>query len=266
MTSALSRSRFSRRLRASAVTCRRVASRAVSVCAMAVMALAAGAAAACDKPVYLTIDTGGMQSAELIAGILNKHDVRATFFVANEKTFRGDHSLDESWAPYWKARVAEGHAFGSHTWRHWYFRKDEAGGRVAYVAWGGKERELLDRDGVCRELRRPGETFKAMTGRELDALWRAPGGRTTPRALEYAKACGFPRHVGWSDAGFLGDELPSDRYPNQLLLERALKNIRAGDVLMMHLGIWSRKEAFAPMLDPLIAGLKARGFCFRTLS
>lgn len=231
-----------------------------------VFAAVTAGAAACDKPVYLTLDTGGMQSAELIADILNKHDVRATFFVANEKTYRGDYSLDESWAPYWRARAAEGHAFGSHTWRHWYFRKDEADGRVAYVAWGGKERELLDREAVCRELRRPGEAFKAMTGRELDALWRAPGGRTTPRALEYAKACGFPRHVGWSDAGFLGDELPSDQYPNQLLLERALRNIRAGDVLMMHLGIWSRKEPFAPMLDPLIAGLKARGFCFRTLS
>ncbi|MFZ5557741.1 MAG: polysaccharide deacetylase family protein [Pseudomonadota bacterium] len=226
----------------------------------------AGAAAACDKPVYLTLDTGGMQSAELIADILKKHDVRATFFIANEKTYRGDRSLDESWAPYWKARAAEGHAFGSHTWRHWYFRQDADDGRVAYVARGGQQKELLDRDGVCRELKQPGAAFKAMTGRELDPLWRAPGGRTTPRTLEYAKACGFARHVGWADAGFLGDELPSDRYPNDALLQRALKNVRAGDVLMMHLGIWSRQEPFAPMLDPLIAGLKARGFCFRTLS
>jgi peptidoglycan-N-acetylmuramic acid deacetylase len=34
---------------------------------------------------------------------------------------------------------------------------------------------------------------------------------------------------------------------------------------MAHLGIWSRADPFAPMLDPLIAGLKQRGFCFRTL-
>jgi hypothetical protein len=34
---------------------------------------------------------------------------------------------------------------------------------------------------------------------------------------------------------------------------------------MAHLGIWSRKDPFAPMLDPLIAGLKARGFCFARL-
>jgi len=34
---------------------------------------------------------------------------------------------------------------------------------------------------------------------------------------------------------------------------------------MAHLGIWSRSDAYAPMLDPLIAGLKASGFCFELL-
>jgi peptidoglycan-N-acetylmuramic acid deacetylase len=32
---------------------------------------------------------------------------------------------------------------------------------------------------------------------------------------------------------------------------------------MAHLGIWSRKDPWAPaVLEPLITGLKARGFCF----
>jgi hypothetical protein len=34
---------------------------------------------------------------------------------------------------------------------------------------------------------------------------------------------------------------------------------------MAHLGIWSRKDPFAPMLDPLIAGLRKKGLCFATL-
>jgi len=69
-----------------------------------------------------------------------------------------------------------------------------------------------------------------------------------------------------SPAGFLGDELPSDRYPNALLLKRALANVKQGDVLMMHLGIWSRQDAFAPaVLEPLLVGLKAKGLCFATL-
>jgi peptidoglycan-N-acetylmuramic acid deacetylase len=43
-------------------------------------------------------------------------------------------------------------------------------------------------------------------------LFRAPGGKTSPRLLQ---AAGLRlEHVGWAPAGFLGDELPSDRYPN----------------------------------------------------
>ena len=73
-------------------------------------------AASCAGTVYLTIDTGNMQPAQAMADVLKKHGVKATFFLANEKTTRGDTSLDPAWAPFWKARADEGHAFGSHTW------------------------------------------------------------------------------------------------------------------------------------------------------
>jgi peptidoglycan/xylan/chitin deacetylase (PgdA/CDA1 family) len=240
--------------------------RRVSSALLVLLALAAGPAPAeqCTGKVFLTLDTGHMEPAEAIAGILRKHAVKATFFVANEPTRRGDGSLDPAWGAFWRARVAEGHAFGNHTWRHWYFRRDVGADKVAYVSRDGKT-ELLDQAAFCAELERVDAAFRGMTGRKLDPIWRAPGGRTTPRTLEFARACGYPRHVGWADAGFLGDELPSDRYPNAQLLKRALANIRPGDILMMHLGIWSRKDPFWPQLDPLIAGLKERGLCFATL-
>jgi peptidoglycan/xylan/chitin deacetylase (PgdA/CDA1 family) len=219
----------------------------------------------CRGHVYLTFDTGHMEPAEEIAAILRKHGVRATFFLANEPTKRGDGSLGPGWAAFWRARVAEGHAFGNHTWRHWYFRRDVGSDKVAYVSRDGTT-ELLDRPAFCAEMQRVADAFTAMTGRKLDPIWRAPGGRTTPRALQFAAACGYPRHVHWASAGFLGDELPSERYSNRHLTERALANVRAGNILMAHLGIWSRKDPFWPQLDPLIAGLKARGLCFATLT
>ncbi len=225
--------------------------------------IAQAADATCRGTVYLTLDTGNMRHAEAIADILARHRVKATFFVAQEKTLRGDMALDPGWADFWKARVAEGHAFGSHTWRHGSFRKDEAGGKVRYRLMDGSQ-TTLDAAQICAELKAPDTRFAELTGRKLDALWRAPGGRTTPNTLKAAEACGY-RHVHWAPAGFLGDELPSDVYPNEALLKRALANIRDGDILMAHLGIWSRKDPFAPMLDPLIAGLKDRGFCFATI-
>ena len=233
--------------------------------AITTLVLTAGgvANAACSGTLYLTFDTGNMRHAELIAETLAKHKVRATFFVANEKTLRGDYALDPAWAPYWHARVAEGHAFGSHTWRHGSFRQDQ-GKLTRYRLMDGTT-ENLDGEAICAELRHSDYRFKELTGRPLDPLWRAPGGRTTPLTLKAAQACGY-RHVGWAPAGFLGDELPSETYPNALLVERALKSLKDGDIVMAHLGIWSRKDPFAPALDQLLGGLEARGFCFATLA
>jgi len=222
----------------------------------------------CRGHVYLSFDTGSMSQAQLIADTLARHQVRATFFLANEKTVRGDAALDAAWSGYWRARVAEGHAFGTHTWRHGRFLADAPGGAVRYRPQFGADagRALtLDADQTCAELRRVDAALRELTGRGVDALWRAPGGYTTPNALAAAQACGYA-HVRWAPAGFLGDELPSEQVSNEALLARALRDVRDGDVLMAHLGIWSRKQTWAPTLDPLIAGLKQRGLCFRTLT
>jgi peptidoglycan/xylan/chitin deacetylase (PgdA/CDA1 family) len=214
--------------------------------------------------IYLTFDTGGMHSAELIAQTLREESVKATFFLANEPTFRGDHSLNAAWAPYWKRLAEEGHIFGNHTWSHYIARRDE-GSRIHLTTMGGKP-VVMDERQYCEDLRKVEQAFARHTGLKLSGLWRAPGGRTTHNAVSFAARCGYPLHIHWDNAGFIGDELASDKYPNTLLLERALKNLKGGDVVMMHLGIFSRKEPAAPILKPLIQGLKQRGFCFDTLT
>jgi peptidoglycan/xylan/chitin deacetylase (PgdA/CDA1 family) len=213
---------------------------------------------------YLTFDTGHMEPASQIADILAKHDVKATFFLANEKTKSGGFSLDDQQKPFWQRLAKEGHAFGSHTWDHHYFLGNVGADNVSYIPWGAKSGRTLDRAGVCAELKKSEDRFREMTGRGYDGLWRAPGGKTMPRLLEFAKSCGYT-HVHWADTGFLGDELPSETYSNESLVKRAVANLRDGDILMAHLGIWSRKDPYWPMLDPLIAQLKVKGFCFATL-
>jgi len=228
----------------------------------------AAAPAACSGTIYLTFDTGSQSQAEFIAATLHKYQAKATFFMANEKTVRGDWSLDPSLAPFWKARAAEGHAFGTHTFDHVYFQRDLPHGHIAVKPqFGAQAGKVLDwsPEQYCQELKRVDTRFQELTGRQLDPLWRAPGGHTSPNTLAAAKACGY-RHVGWAKAGFSGDETSSEAFPNALLLQRALGNLKDGDIFMAHLGIWSRKDPWAPAdLEPLIAGLKQRGFCFATL-
>lgn len=221
-------------------------------------------AAGCAQPVYLTFDTGHMGVAPWVAEVLNRQQVTATFFLAAEPTLNGGHSLDDQWAPWWRARAAEGHDVGSHTWSHPIWQADLPDGRMRFRDSKGHRIELEPAE-YCEQLRKPAARWQAMTGGRMAPVFRAPGGKTSPRLLAAARDCGFT-HVGWTAAGFLGDELPSDRFPNAQLLAKALRDVKAGDVLLAHLGIHDRKDPWAPaVLEPLIVGLKARGLCFAPL-
>jgi peptidoglycan/xylan/chitin deacetylase (PgdA/CDA1 family) len=251
------------------------------VVAVALLVAASGLrAGGCDalppgvaaKPVYLTLDTGHMAVAPLMAEVLARHKVKVTFFAANERSMTGNGSLGSDWAGWWQARAAEGHEFASHTYDHTYWRADvpnKAEGtrfrvRPSAGPQQGRERVVTAAE-YCGEIRKAASRLQALTGRAPLPLFRAPGGKTSTELLQAARRCGYA-HVGWAAAGFLGDELPSDRFPNRLLLQNALRDIRSGDILVAHLGIWSRQDPWAPaVLEPLITGLKDKGFCFATL-
>ena len=224
----------------------------------------------CRKPIYLTFDTGHMAVAPLIAEVLARHQVQVTFFAANEPTREGDGSLGDHWASWWKARAAEGHAFASHTYDHVYWRADLPGDLPQFKvrASAGPRAGITETwtaSQYCAEIAKAATRLKQVTGTQPLPLFRAPGGKTSPALLAATRACGYA-HVGWSPAGFLGDELPSETHSNAMLLKKALREVRSGDILVAHLGIWSRKDPWAPaVLEPLITGLKAQGFCFRTL-
>lgn len=239
---------------------------------VAACALSAGAAAqnACEKPVYLTLDTGHMGVAPLVAEVLQRQKVQATFFGAAERTQTEGDSLDNHWAAWWKARAAEGHEFASHTYDHVYWRGDDKSVvprfrvRPSAGAFAGREFTWSAAQ-YCENIAKAADRLAFITGKKPLPLFRAPGGKTSPKLLAAVRECGYA-HVGWSPAGFLGDELPSETFPNDKLLAQALDRIRPGDILLAHLGIWSRKDPWAPAnLEPLIVGLKQKGFCFQTL-
>ncbi len=239
----------------------------IAACAYSTRAIAQSG---CKNPLYLTFDTGHMEVAPLIADVLRRQQVKATFFVANERTKTGDGSLGNDWAFWWKAVAAQGHEFASNTYDRVYWHGDLKGVKPTFRmqpsagAFAGRE-FTWDAAKYCEQINHAAERIQDFTGRKPLPLFRAPGGKTSPRLLEVAKSCGYA-HVGWANAGFLGDDLPSEKFSNEVLLKKALRDIRSGDILMAHLGVWSRKDPWAPAnLEPLIVGLKERGFCFETL-
>ena len=250
------------------MACGRSTTRRASALLLLLLAAGVQAQPACTKPVYLTFDTGHMAVAPLIADVLNRHHVKVTFFAAQERTKEGDGSLGEHWAAWWRARAAEGHEFASHTYDHTYWRADLPGGRFRVRASAGPDAgkdKVWTTAQYCAEIGKAAQRLEQVTGKKPLPLFRAPGGKTSPKLLAAAESCGY-KHVGWSPAGFLGDELPSDAASNPQLLAKALRDIRPGDILLAHLGIWSRKDPWAPaVLDPLVTGLQAKGFCFATL-
>lgn len=165
----------------------RIAPLAARVLALAaLLPLAASAPAApsagqqCHGTIYLTFDTGSQSQAELIASVLARQNVKATFFLANEKTVKGDYSLDPSWQAYWRARVAEGHAFGTHTFDHTYYVRDAANGKITvkpqFGPHAGKQQDWTSQQ-YCEELRRVDQRFHELTGKSLDPFWRALAAR-----------------------------------------------------------------------------------------
>lgn len=223
----------------------------------------------CEKPLYLTFDTGTMDTAPLIADVLRRQNVKVTFFAANERTAVGDGSLGNHWAGWWKARAAEGHEFASHTYDHVYWRGDERGVAARFRmqptegAFAGRD-FTWEAKKYCENIAYAAERLEDFTGARPLPLFRAPG-KTSAKLLAAAQACGY-RHVGWAPAGYLGDELPSEKFSNDALLKKALRDIKPGDILLAHLGVRSRKDPWAPaVLEPLIVGLKEKGFCFETL-
>lgn len=225
---------------------------------------------ACEKPVYFTFDTGNMDDAPLIADVLNRQNVKATFFASNERTRIGEGALGTHWAPWWKARAAEGHEFASLTYDRVVWRGDVRGVaprfRIQPGAGAMEGREFTwDAQKYCDQIAYANERLLDQSGKKPLPLFRAPLGRTSPRLLTVARACGFA-YVGWSATGDLGDDLPSERYSNAALLKKALKSIKPGDILQAQMGSWTRKDPWAPaVLEPLIMGLKDQGFCFATL-
>ena len=245
--------------------------RAAAACLAALLPALAGAAgpapaAVCDKPVYLTFDTGHMGVAPLVADVLARHHVKVTFFLANERTLTDGASLDDQWAPWWKARAAEGHAFGSHTYDHVYWQGDLPDGKFRVKPSAGPQTgkvQTWTAQQYCEEIKRSSARFTQMTGHAMLPC-------TARRAARPRRRCSR-RRANAATSTWAGRRPVSWATSCPATIQRPPAGAGAAQHQARRHPAGPPGHLVAPgplgpaVLEPLVEGLQRKGYCFATL-
>lgn len=186
-----------------------------------------------DKVLYLTFDCGYENgNTEKILDALQKHNVKATFFVVG-------HFL-ESAPDLVKRMQEEGHMVGNHTWHH---------PDMDTIADEAKFREELDLVAA---------KYQEITGQELNRFYRPPQGKYNLNNLAMAKKLGY-RTIFWSLAyvDWNVDAQPSKEEAFSKLTGR----VHPGAVVLLH----NTSKTNGEILDELLTKWEEMGYHFGTL-
>ncbi len=171
--------------------------------------------------VALTFDAGASAApAQDILKTLRERSVRCTFFLTG-RFARDNPDIVRS-------IVADGHEPGNHTFSHPDLRR-------------------LEDDGIREELRRAEETISAICGRSTRPWFRPPFGARDGRVLKVAREEGY-ECVYWTL-----DSWDSFRkgITAREIRERVLGRVKAGDVVLFHIGSRATADALPDILDGL---------------
>ena len=187
-----------------------------------------------QQVVALTFDDGPAPGAtDQILSALDREHVRATFFVTGAEL---EKNMAEG-----KKLVAAGHELGNHSYSH---------ERMLLVTPSFVAREIERTDQLIREAGHRGEIhFRPPYGKKLFTLpyYLAETGRRT---------------VTWDVDPESYPEIAAD---SDKIAEYVLSRARPGSIILLHVMYSSRRESLKAV-EKIVAGLKARGYSFKTVS
>lgn len=186
-----------------------------------------------EKVIYLTFDCGYENgNTEPILDALQKHDVKATFFVVG-------HFLET--APELVERmVAEGHAVGNHTYHH----PDMSA--------------ISEREAFQKELHDVEELFREITGTELSDYYRPPQGKCNADNLKMAHELGY-KTIFWSLAYVDWDQ--NNQPGHEEAFDKLTSRVHPGAVVLLH----NTSSTNGEILDELLTKWEEMGYTFRSL-
>jgi peptidoglycan/xylan/chitin deacetylase (PgdA/CDA1 family) len=184
------------------------------------------------KYVVLTFDDGpDLEYTPKVLEILAKYDAKATFFEVGENIQKHPELT--------KRIHAAGHSVQNHTWTHPDLRK-------------------LSATAFQQQVRSTDQVIRAQIGSTPGCL-RPPYGGVSAAVRQRAKALGKDLVVWTVDSRDWTKPGPT------AIVQRVLKNVHSGSVILMHDGGGNRSQTVAA-LPTILKTLEAQGYGFRTLT
>jgi peptidoglycan/xylan/chitin deacetylase (PgdA/CDA1 family) len=184
-----------------------------------------------EGAVALTFDDGPDATVTpQVLECLDRHGVKASFFCIGERAHAHPELVREI--------ARRGHSVENHSYRHPYT-----------FAFFGPWR-------LRREIEAAQDVLTALAGTR-PRFFRAPAGLRNP-FLDYAVQRLGMRYISWTRRGY--DAVQTDP---EKVLKRLLRNLAAGDVLLLHDGTPARTAAGEPVvlmvLPRLLQGIREQG-------
>lgn len=193
------------------------------------------------KVVYLTFDDGPHPpETERVLDVLRERGARATFFLIGSKVSGNEAVL--------LRMLEEGHALGLHTYSH--------AGTFPLLSF---DKMLADvNEGKC--------AVESVAGKKI-SLFRPPFGVTNPTIAKVVRTLGL-HTVGWNVRSFdtmfcksSGHSCKQSGHDWYLpVVERIMKQVRPGSVILLH----DRLDGASELLALLLDSLAAAGYDFTT--
>ncbi|MFD2561936.1 polysaccharide deacetylase family protein [Aquimarina rubra] len=180
------------------------------------------------KKIAITFDDGPDQNTLEILKVLDKYDVKGTFFCIGKQVEKHPEILN---------RIIEAkHIIGNHTFSH------------------DKLIDLYGTDRFTEEIKDADEIIEKISGKR-PLLFRPPYGITNPKIARAVKKTGHAV-IGWNKRSF-DTTIPSEK----VILRRVTKNLKSGDVILLH----DTKSITVTVLEQLLLFLQRNNFTTVTI-
>ena len=201
------------------------------------------------RVVYLTFDDGPSESSTKILDILDKNDVKATFFVTGQSIEHSGYKGKEIL----KRMYDSGNAIANHSYSHDY--------NILYP------NRKLDLQSFLTDFNKTDELLKDALGQDFYTnVLRCPGGHMSWNGMEELDSYLKNNNMASIDWNALsGDAVGKNKTADDLFNE-VVETSKGKEMIVLLMHDASSKEATVKSLQKIIDFYKDKGYEFRTLS